>query len=84
MSHFWSREFCRALYRLPSWLLRYLVIQFCYEGLEGCDSAAALECFDRHVQHGQMIGHEEGIELAAFQGLDALDQVLQAEIRFRR
>ena len=31
-----------------------------------------------------MIGHEEGIELAAFQGLDAVNQMLEAEIRLRR
>jgi hypothetical protein len=31
-----------------------------------------------------MIRHEEGIEFAAFQGLDALDQMLQAEIRLGR
>jgi hypothetical protein len=31
-----------------------------------------------------MIGHEEGIEFAAFQGLDALNQMLETEIRFRR
>jgi hypothetical protein len=34
---------------------------------------AALERIDRHVQHGQMIGHEEGIE---FTGLQFPDQTL--------
>ena len=39
---------------------------------------AALERIDRHVQHGQVIGHEEGVELA---GLELLDQRLMcAEI----
>ncbi len=31
-----------------------------------------------------MIGHEEGIKLAAFQGLDAVNQMLETEIRLRR
>jgi len=31
--------------------------------------AAALQRAHRHIEHGKMVGHEEGIELAALQGL---------------
>ena len=42
---------------------------------------AALERVNRHVQHGQVVGHEEGVELAALQRLrEALD-VREIEIR---
>jgi hypothetical protein len=37
------------------------------ERLERGHRVAALQRLDRHVQHGQMIGHEEGVELAALQ-----------------
>ena len=43
------------------------------ERLERRHGVAALERIDRHVQHGQMIGHEEGIE---FPGLQFPDQTL--------
>jgi hypothetical protein len=32
------------------------------EGLERSDRMAALQRLDRHVQHGQVVGHEEGVE----------------------
>src|SRR3984957_677051 len=43
------------------------------EWLERGDGVAALERIDRHVEHGQMVGHEEGVELA---GLELPDQLL--------
>ncbi len=43
------------------------------ERLERGHGVAALERVDRHVQHGQMVGHEEGVELS---GLEFLDQLL--------
>ena len=45
------------------------------ERLERRHGVAALERIDRHVQHSQVIGHEEGVELA---GLEFLDQLLDA------
>jgi hypothetical protein len=39
------------------------------ERLERGDGAAALQRLDRHVEQGLVIGHEEGVELAAFQRL---------------
>lgn len=51
------------------------------EGFEGRHRVAALQRFDRHVEHGQMIGHEEGIEFRLFQPLgEGLDMV-EVEIR---
>ena len=41
---------------------------------------AALQRLDRHVQHGQMIGHEEGVELAALQRLGEALQMREIEI----
>ena len=34
--------------------------------------------FDRHVQHGQVVGHEEGVELAALQRLDEALQMARS------
>ena len=34
------------------------------ERLERGHGVAALERIDRHVEHGQVVGHEEGVELA--------------------
>ena len=45
---------------------------------------AALQRVHRHVQHGQVIGHEEGVELAALQGLGVLHQGLEVEVGVRR
>ena len=39
------------------------------EGLEGGRGVAAPQRLDRHVQNGQMIGHEEGVELGGLQAL---------------
>ena len=53
------------------------------ERLERGHGVAALERIDRHVQHGQMVGHEEGVELAGFQLLDQLLDVREIEIGIR-
>jgi hypothetical protein len=37
--------------------------------IEGGDGGAALERLDRHVEHSQMIGHEERVEPAVLQRL---------------
>jgi hypothetical protein len=41
---------------------------------------AALQRIERHVQHGQVIGHEESVELAALQRLREALQMRQIEI----
>ena len=41
---------------------------------------AALQRLDRHVQHGEMVGHEEGVELAALQRLREALQVREVEV----
>jgi len=48
------------------------------------DGGRALQRLHRHVQHGQVIGHEEGVELAALQCLRVLDQRLEIEVGVRR
>ena len=50
------------------------------ERLERGHGVAALERIDRHVQHGQVIGHEEGVELAGFELLDQLLDVREIEV----
>ena len=52
--------------------------------LEAGDRVAALQRLDRHVQHGVVVGHEEGVELRRLQRLDEAHHVLQVEIRVRR
>ena len=44
---------------------------------------AALERVDGHVQHGQMIGHEEGVELSGFQLPDQPLDMVKIEIGIR-
>ena len=44
---------------------------------------AALERVDRHVQHGQMVGHEKGVELPGFEFLDQPLDVGEIEIGIR-
>src|SRR6266853_5373862 len=46
--------------------------------------SAMLERVERHVQHGQMVGHEEGVEAAALQRLRESLQVREIEIRIRK
>ena len=45
---------------------------------------AALQRLHRHVQHGQMIGHEEGVELAALQRLGEALDAREVEVGVRR
>src|ERR1700736_410338 len=44
---------------------------------------AALERIDRHVQDGQMVGHEEGVEFSALQFLDQPLDMREIEIGVR-
>ncbi len=44
---------------------------------------AALERGDRHVQHREMIGHEEGVELRGFKALRHPLDERQVEIAVR-
>ena len=53
------------------------------ERLERGHGVAALERIDGHVQHGQMIGHEEGVELSGFQFPDQLLDMREIEIGVR-
>ena len=53
------------------------------ERLERRDGVAALERVDRHVQHGQMVSHEEGVELPGFEFLDQPLDVGEIEIGIR-
>ena len=53
------------------------------ERLERGDGVAALQRIDRHVQHGQVVGHEEGVELSGFELLDQLLDVREIEIGVR-
>ncbi len=41
---------------------------------------AAPQRLDRHVQHGQVVGHEEGVEPAALQGRDEALHVGEVEV----
>ncbi len=41
---------------------------------------AALERIERHVEHGHVIGHEEGVELAALERLCEALEVPEVEI----
>lgn len=50
------------------------------ERLEGRDRMAAPQRLDRHVEHGQMIGHEEGVELGHLQCLREAFEVREVEI----
>jgi len=50
------------------------------ERLERGDRVAALERLQRHVEHGQVIGHEEGIELRTLQGPGEARQVREVEV----
>ena len=45
--------------------------------------ALRLSASHRHVQHGQVVGHEEGVEPAALQRLREALKVLEIEVRIR-
>jgi hypothetical protein len=51
--------------------------------IERRDRGAALLRLHRHVEHGQMVGHEESVELAALQRLRQAAKMLEIEIRIR-
>ena len=53
------------------------------ERLERRDRVAALQSLLGHVEHGKMIGHEEGVELRRFQFLRKRDDMGKVEIRVR-
>src|SRR5271166_1164551 len=44
---------------------------------------AALQRGNRHVEHGQVVGHEEGVELPPFQRLDEALQMREVEVGVR-
>ncbi len=50
------------------------------ERLERGHRVAAPQRLDRHVQHRQVVGHEEGVELGRLQPLDAVGQERQVEV----
>ncbi len=39
------------------------------KGSKDVDGVAALQRLDRHVEHAEMVGHEEGVELRRFETL---------------
>ena len=53
------------------------------ERVEGGDGGAALQRLDRHVQHGQVVGHEERVEAALLQPTREAHQMLEVEIGVR-
>ena len=53
------------------------------ERLERGHGVAALERVDRHVQHGEVIGHEEGVEFSGLEFPDQLLEMLKVEIGVR-
>ena len=53
------------------------------ERLERGRGVAALERIHRHVQHGHVVGHEEGVELGRFESLDRALDVREVEIHVR-
>ena len=53
------------------------------ERLERGHGVAAFQRIDRHVEHGQVIGHEERVELAGLEFLDHRLQVREIEIGVR-
>ncbi len=53
------------------------------ERFERGDGVAALERIDRHVEHGEVICHEEGVELSGFEFPDQLLDMPEIEIGVR-
>jgi hypothetical protein len=51
--------------------------------IEGGHGSAALESLYRHVKHGEMVSHEEGVEPPALQRLSETFNVLEIEVRIR-
>jgi uncharacterized NAD(P)/FAD-binding protein YdhS len=54
------------------------------KGLERGHRVAALERLDRHVQHGEVVGHEEGVELGLLQFLNVALELRKVEVRVGR
>ena len=54
------------------------------ERVEGGDRRAAFECRHRHIEYGQVVGHEKGIEAATFQGLHKALVVRKIEVGIRK
>jgi putative oxidoreductase len=50
------------------------------EGFERAHGVAALERLHRHVEHGEMVGHEEGVEARALQRLREAPEVGEVEV----
>ena len=48
--------------------------------IERHHGSAALERLQRHVEHGQMVGPEEGVELAALERLREAPKMIGIEI----
>src|SRR5439155_5929899 len=44
---------------------------------------AALQCIEGHVEHGHVVGHEEGVELAALERLHKALEVREVKIGIR-
>ena len=53
------------------------------ERLERGHRRAPSQRLDRHVEHGEMVGHEERVELSAFERLGETLQMLKVEVRVR-
>ena len=53
------------------------------ERLERCHRMAALQRLDRHVEHRQMVGHEEGVEPPALQRPGEALQMREIEVGVR-
>ena len=53
------------------------------ERLERRHRVAALERIERHVEHGHVVGHEEGVELRPLERLDAALHMREVEIHVR-
>jgi hypothetical protein len=53
-------------------------------GVERSDRVAALERLDPHVEDGEVIGHEEGVELSALERLGGAHKMREVEIRVRK
>src|SRR6185312_1843380 len=53
------------------------------EWLERGHGVAALERIGRHVEYGEMVGHEEGVELPGLELLGHLFQMREIEVRIR-
>jgi hypothetical protein len=51
------------------------------EGLEGRNRGASSQRLDRHIEHREMVGHEERVEPPAFERLSETLQVLEVEVR---